>query len=435
MWVHIDCNNFYVSCERIFRPSLRHWPTVVSTNNENQGGILIALSKEAKALGLKRGDPVFKVASFLEEKGVRLFPPNFALYNDISSRIEQLIRQSGLPDKVIKYSIDEFFCHIPETDMEKLKHGIAYLSQWITRGTEIPVSSGCATTFTLAKVGTWFMKRYPYYPTCLIDSSNREKALALLPIGDVWGIGRRTRKKLQQIGLVSALDFLQCQSSWVKQNFGSTVLQTWYELKGIPCIDMRETLFNRQIGHTRTFPYMTEDKGVLKEAVANYASACAYRLRAQKCLCYSIGVFLQSNRHRDDLEQYGVYKEYRFQEPTRYTPRLVEASLSLVDSGYRPGVQYKRAGVILKDIVPAQGLQMVLFDEHDREKEDRLMAAVDDINRRFGVGSVRPLSQGLGRAARHMDFGGGLRCYTTSFEDILQVRCYKNDLLATATGL
>lgn len=429
MWVHIDCNNFYVSCERIFRPSIRNWPTVVSTNNENKGGILIALSREAKALGLKRGDPVFKISGFLEERGVRLFPPNFALYNDISNRIENLIQHCGLVDRVIKYSIDEFFCHVPESDIERLKSKVGIISQLVTQATDIPVSSGCASTFTLAKVGTWYMKRYPYRPTCLIDSSNQEKALALLPVGEVWGIGRRTRKRLQQSGIGSALDFLQCSPQWVKVNFGSTLLQTWYELKGIPCVDLSVPERNRQIGHTRTFPYMIESQEELKEAVANYASACAYRLRAQKSVCYAVGVFLQSNIHRDDLEQYGSYQECYFTEPTQYTPRLVESSVNLVEKCFRPGIQYKRAGVILREIVPEQGLQASLFSVHDREKEGRLMEVVDTINHKFGAGSVRSLAQGLGRAARHMDFGGGLRCYTTRFDDIIQVRCYENDLV------
>lgn len=422
MIIHVDCNNYYVSCERIFRPYLRNKPVAVVTNNENGGGIILALSKEAKLLGLKRGAPVYKVKELLEKNEVTVFPTNFILYNDISSRVMSIVRESGLVLNIEKTSIDEFFGTLPVEDPKEAEAMAREVCRRITQATDIPVSCGCAATYTLAKVATWFVKHYPYPGVCVITEANREKALALLPVQDVWGIGRQHFKKLQYIGVRTALDFIRLKESRVQSLMTVVGAKTRKELRGIPCIDISELPQKKSICTSRSFSSMVIDKEEVKEAVANFTACCARKLRAQKSHCRSMTVFILTNSHREDLPQYWSSDSLHLKIPTSDTIELTKAAIQLFEQIFKEGYKYKKAGVIVTDIIPDTAVQQDLFDTTDRSRQQRIMKVMDHINDKYGADKVRILVQGLENNRWKVKGINDLRCFTTNINDILQLK-------------
>lgn len=412
----MDCNNFYASCERVFNPALNGRPVVVLSNND---GCVIARSNEAKALGIKMGVPAYQIKEAIHEHSIAVFSSNYTLYGDMPSRVMSIL--ASMAPEIEIYSIDEAFINLDGIkDLQLLGSDIVYK---VARGTGIPVSLGIAPTKTLAKVANKFAKKYPAYNrVCIIDKEEKRiRALELTDISDVWGIGRRQSEKLERQGIKTAYDFTQLPGSWVRKNMTVVGERTWKELRGISCIDMETAPpAKKQICTSRSFGKMVEDIDTMAEAVATHASTCAKKLRQQKTYAGSLMVFIHTNNFREDLPQYWRNTVIKLPVPTSDTLEIVHYALAGLNAIYMQGYQYKKAGVIITEIVTG-GVQQNLFDNVDRNKRERLMQALDKINGDCHS-YVKLAVQGNGRDWKLKQEQLSRR-YTTDMNEILKINC------------
>lgn len=411
----VDCNNFYASCERVFNPSLNGKPIVVLSNND---GCVIARSNEAKVLGIKMGVPAYQIKDLVKQHDVAVFSSNYVLYGDMSGRVMSMLAE--LAPEIEVYSIDEAFLNL--AGIKDLQSLGANIVRKVSRGTGIPVSLGIAPTKTLAKMANKFAKKYPAYNRlCIIDTEEkREKALKLFEIGDVWGIGRRQAAKLEKQGVKTAFDFTQLPGSWVRKNMTVVGERTWKELRGISCIDMESAPpVKKQICTSRSFGKMVEDIDTMSEAIATHASACAKKLRQQKSYAMSLMVFIHTNNFREDLPQYWKNTIIKLPVPTSDTLEIVHYALEGLKSIFMPGYQYKKAGVIITEIVTSA--QLGLFDTVDREKREKLMQAIDKVNGEHRH-LVKLAVQGNGRDWKLKQEQLSKR-YTTDINEVLTIKC------------
>lgn len=419
MYGLIDCNNFYVSCERVFNPKLLNRPVVVLSNND---GYIIACSNEAKQLGLKR-KPVFQFKEEIEKYNIAVYSSNYTLYGDMSARIMQLL--SELVQNIEVYSIDEAFLDLNGYgDIKEMGHRVVHR---ISKGTGIPVSLGIAPTKTLSKIANHFAKKYPAYNSvCIIDNDEKRlKALQLTPIGDVWGIGRRISSKLMAQNVMTAYDFTQLSQAYVRKYFNVTGERTWKELKGVPCIKLEELPPpKQQICTSRSFGKLIAEYEYISEAVATHASSCARKLREQKSYALSIMVFIHTNAFREDLPQYFRNVVIKLPTATQDTIEIAQHALIGLKKIYMEGYLYKKAGVIITEIT--RDAQMNLFDTVDREKRTRLMEVIDKINRK-GAG-IKLASQGSGEEWK-LKQGQLSQRYTTRLNEIIEINCKSKSIL------
>ena len=444
-----DCNNFYCSCERVFRPDLIGKPVVVLSNND---GCVIARSEEAKALGYKMGDPFYQVKEKLEAEGVAIFSSNYTLYGSLSNRVMSML--SHYSPHIDQYSIDESFFEVDQSMAERFfqenqkenetflnedsllhQYG-ARISADVLRAVGIPISIGIAETKTLAKIGSKFAKKHKgYLGCCLIDTDERRhKALSLFPIEDVWGIGRQIARKLDYMGIRTAAQFADKKESWVRSNFNITTVRTWKELNGESCISIEELPQKKSICTSRSFSDEGIcDKNVIEEAVANFAVRCTEKLRLQGSVCQGITVFAWTSRFNEHVPEYTIHDSLTLPIATNAQDEIVGAALSILRAKYpkpmadcrsdRPGLsfRFKKAGVILWQISPAHPRQQDLFDPIDRSKQKALMEAIDAINRKNGHGTIRQAIQGNGcRFDLKREYMS--KRFTTDIHDILKVK-------------
>lgn len=389
MFLHIDCNTYFASCEVATRPGLEGKPVVVANDNENGGGIILALTPEAKALGLKRGIPLFQVRSLLKLNGVVICPVDHKKYRRISHEIMEGVKAQGIVQDFVQYSVDEFFGTLPIEDGEEARTYTRKVKDMIWEKTHIPVSCGLSQSYTLAKVATHYAKRYSGYEgVCALMPESREKALSMMDIADVWGIGRQYRRKLYDKGINTAQSFVSMKESEVCSIFSASGMHTWRELKGEPCIDLRRPARQRSIMQSRTFAYMTDNRDELEKSIRAFAADCAAKLRQQHSVCRNVQVFLSTNRHREDLAQYRNSGYVRLPSPTSDTPMITKAALAALAELFKEGFLYKQAGVILADISEERGMQLNLFSEPEDERHRKLMKLADDINHKFGDDTV-----------------------------------------------
>lgn len=444
-----DCNNFYCSCERVFRPDLTGKPVVVLSNND---GCVIARSEEAKALGYKMGDPFYQVKEKLEAEGVAIFSSNYTLYGSLSNRVMSML--SHYSPHIDQYSIDESFFEVDQSMAERffqdnLKENDTFLnnesllhqygariSADVLRAVGIPISIGIAETKTLAKIGSKFAKKYKgYQGCCLIDTDERRhKALSLFPIEDVWGIGRQISRKLDYMGIRTAAQFADKKESWVRSHFNITTVRTWKELNGESCISIEELPQKKSICTSRSFAGEgISDKNVVEEAVANFAVRCTEKLRLQGSVCQGITVFAWTSRFNEHVPEYTIHDSLTLPIATNAQDEIVGAALSILRAKYpkpmadcrsdRPGLsfRFKKAGVILWQISPAHPRQQDLFDPIDRSKQKALMEAIDAINRKNGHGTIRQAVQGNScRFDLKREYMS--KRFTTDIHDILKVK-------------
>ncbi len=421
MYALVDCNSFFCSVEKVFHPGLAGKPVVVLSNND---GCIVALTPEAKAVGLRRGDPIFKVRHIVDQCHVAVFSTNMYLYAAMSKRVTSILRKSVC--HMENYSIDESFCDLQgyddHFDLEGMMRRIA---RKIKLWTDIPVSVGVAPTKTLAKMGSKFAKQYAgYHGVCMIDSDDkRRKALRLFDLADVWGIGRGTLERLNYYGISTPLEFADKSASWVKARFTKPGQQTWRELNGEPCIDTAEVARKKTICTSRSFGNMVGGLDSLKAAVATFAGSCANKLRGEGSGATSVTVFLCSNRFRDDLEQYGNAASARLLTPTSDTMEITNAALSILARIFRKGIMYKKAGVIVGDIVSISPLQANLFDPiANRPQRARLMRAMDELNHRYGLKTLRLAVEGEDKQPWKVRCEHRSPNYLTNINEILTIR-------------
>lgn len=421
MFALVDCNSFFCSVEKVFHPGLDGRPVCVLSSND---GCIVALTPEAKAVGLHRGDPIFKMKDIVEKHQVILFSTNMPLYAAMSRRVTSILRLSV--HHVENYSIDESFCDLKSFgehfNLTKLMREVR---QRIKLWTDIPVSIGIAPSKTLAKMGSKFAKQYQgYRGVCMIDTEEkRRKALEIFALSDVWGIGRRTLEVLNYYGVHTPLQFADKKESWVRAHFHQPGVQTWMELNGIPCIDTSEVIRNQNICTSRSFGDMVSDLPSLKASVASFASSCANKLRGQQSLCQSVTVFVSSNSFRTDLPQYGNAATVLLATPTADTLEINKAAMQCLESVYLPGIMYKKSGVLLGKISPAYPAQMELFNSPVRRmRRENLMHALDDINQRYGAKTLHLAVEDCGHQPWHVKCEHRSPNYLTDINEILTIR-------------
>ena len=388
MYGIIDCDNCYVSCERVFRPDLRDKPVVVLSNND---GCVVARSNEAKKMGIKAGTPYFQLAEQFPNQKIAVFSSNYELYGELTGRVVSIIRQEA--PAYFRYSIDECFVYLDGMEHLDLKAWGEELHKKIKRSVGMPVSIGLAPNKTLAKMASHFAKKYQgYHHCCMIDTEEKRiKALKLYPIDEVWGIGRRYAAKLEALGVKTAYDFAEHNQTWVKATFNNIVIErTWRELNGEDCVPNEEMAKKKSICTSRSFNGMITDLDGLRTHVSNYAARCAEKLRQQDTVASIVGVFLNTNIFREDLPQYWNFQEKRLITPTSSTITIVKAANEVLQKLYRQGYHYKKAGVIVMGIGPNSPIQQDLFDTNAEqfEKMRKLDAVIDRINKLNGSETI-----------------------------------------------
>ena len=418
MFALVDCNNFYVSCERVFNPSLNGHPVVVLSNND---GCVIARSGEAKTLGIQMGAPAFKIAGFLEANHVAVHSSNYALYGDLSHRVMNTLGRFT-PELEI-YSIDEAFLNLAGLSVEFMEYA-QRIRRTVLKNVGIPVSVGMGPTKVLAKTANHYAKRIPENEgICVLDS--REKinaALKKFEIDEVWGIGRRYTNLLKSLNIKTAWDFIQMPDRWVKKKMTVVGLRLKRELEGTACLEM--DLFppaKKAICTSRSLGEFQTQLEPLREAVATHTAQCAYKLRQQRSCAGLVMVFIQTNRFNENEPQYDKNFVCKLPVATNSSMELVRYALFALDEIYQSGYRYKKVGVLVFDIVPESHVQGSLFDEVDREKHTAIMQTLDRINSKYGRDTLKIAVQGYDQPWK-------LRreklspCYTTSWKDIITVK-------------
>lgn len=414
MFALADCNNFFVSCERVFRPELNGRPVIVLSSND---GCAIARSNEAKALGIKMGEPLFKIKDIVKRHNVAIFSSNMALYSDFSRRIRMILREFAPHIEV--YSIDEAFLDLRGVENEDFDDFAKSLSKRCKQLTGIPVSVGVAPTKTLAKIAAELCKHYPKLRGgCYMHrKEDIEKVLRKTPVEDVWGIGRRTTPRLKARGIVTAYDFSILPREWVQRNLGITGVRTWQELNGIPAIGFEAAAEAKQsICNSRSFAKEIYDIKELSEQIVKFATMTAEKLRTQSSVCRRLTVFAATNRfHEDEEQQYG-HISLPLIEPTDSTLEIVRAAREALAEIYVRGIGYKKAGVRASEIIPRQALHVSMFSAEHNERHHRLMETIDSINNMVGCEAVTIASAGRGAPLNRSDYRSPH--YTTSWDDI-----------------
>ncbi len=415
----VDCNNFYVSCERVFRPGLWTRPVVVLSNND---GNVVALSNEVKELGLPFGAPFFRVKELIRGNQVAVFSSNYTLYGDMSRRVMDCLGRFA-PEMEV-YSIDEAFLSPGCMRGDPVEYG-RMIRDAVKQWTGIPVSIGIAPTKTLAKLASRIGKRDPdCRGVCgLVDRACVDGILGTTDVGDVWGVGGQYRQLLYRNGIRTARQLRDAPDKWIRRNMTIMGLRTVWELRGVPCIPFDELPAPKKgVVSSRSFGRPVESLEELREAVAAYVSRAAEKLRVQKSVAGSVTVFLSTNRFKENDPQYSSGISCRLPVPSSYTPRLIQVAGRLLERIYRQGYRYKKAGVMLYEIMQEGDAQLDLFSRfHDTRRTRRLMRAVDGVNRDLGRHTLHFAAEGIVRPWQMRREFLSAR-YTTHWDEIPVVR-------------
>lgn len=416
----IDCNNFFVSCERVFNPALRDRPVIVFSNND---GCAVALSNEAKDLGLKRGNPFFQIKDFCKANGVAAISGNHRLYGDMSSRVMATV--SSLVPAIEIYSVDEAFIELPENESKDEYAALGReIVRTVRRATGIPTAVGIARTRTLAKIAARFAKKYAGYRGCCVisDDDSRRKALSLTQVRDIWGIGRRLGKKLSAYGITTALQLADLNKDEIGSIFNVSGERTWRELNGVPCGDAGiDEQPQKQMCCSRSFGDPIDSFEELSAAVTALATNVSRRLRKHRLCALSMTVYIYTNTFRHDCGEYSNSAFHTFDEAKSDTMSIVSAATDCLRTIFRRGYGYKKAGILINELSDADAVQQSLFVSHDdRDKRLRLMKAFDAINSgsmthdTVHTASYLPVNEFV----RHEKSS---RCYTTNMADIIKI--------------
>ncbi len=416
----VDCNNFFVSCERAFQPELEGKPVVVLSNND---GCVVARSNESKAMGIKMGTPFFKIRDKVESGNLIVRSSNYSLYGDLSSRVMSILA-AAVP-KIEIYSIDEAYLCVDGIDKKKLEVLCPELVRRIRKWVGIPVSIGIASTKTLAKVANHFAKKYPGYKgVCrIVTDEQRVKALKLTPIGDVWGIGRRVAPRLLAMGLTTAFDYVSMPQDWVYKNLGLGGLRVWNELNGKESVEEERDEARQSICTSRSFAETITDIQELSARVSDFAAKCAEKLRHDGTAAYCINTFLYTNRFREDKPQDFPDATIRLDMPASSTQEVVSAALKALKLIWKPGFEYKKAGVVVFDIVNREERQLTLFetDSAKKEKQDVLSQVMDNVNVSSGQNVLRVATQRSGHYADGIRREHASRLFSTDWDSIIEI--------------
>jgi DNA polymerase V len=415
----IDCNNFYVSCERVFRPDLEGKPVIVLSNND---GCAVARSAEAKALGIKMGDPAFKLRDLIKRENVRVFSSNYALYGDVSRRVSDTL--GSMVPTIENYSIDESFLNLGEFAEREVEPLARALRQRVHRWVGIPTCVGIAPTKTLAKVANFIAKKRPQYRgVCDMRSSQvRAELLPTVPVDEVWGIGSASAAKLIKIGVRTAADLAALDSDNARALMTVTGGRTVYELRGISCLPLELMEPTRKgIAVTRSFGAAVTSWEPMREAIASYATRAAEKMRRYRVAAENIFVFMHTNTFNND-PLYSNGASARFVETTNDTGEVIALAVRLGERLWRDGFRYSKCGVMITELLPETVRQPALWGELDREKRERAWKAMDKLNATLGRDTIRILSAGPKEAAWKLRAECRSPRWTTRWEELPRVR-------------
>jgi len=387
MYALVDCNNFFVSCERTLDPELKNKPVVVLSNND---GCVVSRSQEAKDLGIPMAAPAFKYKELFKEHGVKSFSAKFELYNAKSQEVINIAKSYVIEYEI--YSIDELFLNLTGFKYINIYDYCIEIKDRIKKEVNIPVSIGIAPTKTLCKVANRIVKEFPdqFNGVYILDNSDKiEKALKWLNIGDVWGIGRKLAVKMYDNGVFKAWDLLQKPEIWVRKIMGIQGVRMINELKGIRQLELDAPSPKKSIAVTRSFMEMLTKKEEVRERVETFGMYCSERLRKQNTCCRMVTVFVQTNRFRKDLPEYRNSMTQILPNPTNSSILIGRVVNELFEAIYKEGFHYKRAGVFVNDFVPEDQRQISFFEEDIQNQHLPVMKAMDAMNKKFGKDKVR----------------------------------------------
>lgn len=388
----LDCNNFYCSCERIFAPALSEKPIVVLSNND---GCVISRSQEVKDLGIKMGTPIFQIRELIRQHAVQVFSSNYTLYGEISARVMNSLNE--LCPLVEVYSIDEAFLDLSIFPAPELDPFARMIRQRVRQWTKIPTCVGIGPTKSLAKVANRIAKKNPEHDGVFViaDEATRLAALQRFDVGDVWGIGRQYADMLRRKGIETAQQFTQLPEEWVRANMTIVGHRLLLELRGQSCLPMLEPrTISKNICSSRSFGTPQTGLGGISEAVSTFANKCGEKLREQRACAGLVTVFVETNRFNPDKPQHNKSLSLNIPTATSSSAELIKYALHGLKQLYRPGYEYKKAGVIVTGIVPADQVQPDMFDTTDREKLGQVSGAMDYINQKFGRNTISFAVQG-----------------------------------------
>jgi len=419
----IDCNNFYVSCERVFHAAIQNTPTIVLSNND---GCVVARGNEAKKLGIKMGQPAFEVEALIKQHHIQVFSSNYSLYADLSRRVMSVLAQFS-PRREI-YSIDEAWLDLTHLPIDDLTEFGRTLQARVLQQTGIPVSVGIASTKSLTKIATELVKSDPRYQGVLdltaLAAHELDELLAQVAIHQVWGIGRKYALFLDSYGITSARALKYADEKWIRRYLTVSGARIVLELRGIACFPLElERPPKQGIMCAKTFGREITSYEEMREAIATYTARAAEKLREQDSLTSCLTIFLRTNSFKHDIEQYANSFTVEFAFPTAFTPDLLKQALAGLKAIYKEGYRYYKAGVSLTRITPQSAVQPDLFGAfslHEHERQARLMFIVDAINRIYGhdtlcfavQGMLRPWKMRQARLSKH---------FTTRWDELLMI--------------
>lgn len=415
----VDMNNFYASCERVFNPSLRDKPIVVLSNND---GCVIARSDQAKSLGIEMGAPAHLISDIVSQHNIEVFSSNYTLYGSMSNRVMRLLK--SFSPRVEIYSIDEAFLDL--SDMKFVNDLFAYgteIREKILGHTGLPVCIGIAPTKALAKMANRYAKKTKKHIGVHVANTpgQIEELLRLTAVQDIWGIGPQYQRLLTNKGFKTAADFVNAPGHWIRTHMTVVALRLQYELKGVNAIKWEDMPASRKnICTSRSFGTQLTTLSEIGQAVASHASTCAHKLRQEKTCATKVYVFIETNPFRKQDRQYFTGVTIPLQVASNSSTEIIKFAMQALRMIYKPGYNYKKAGVMVLDLVPQKTIQSGLFDKRDREKDKVLMKSLDSINRSFGKDVVRYGAQAYNDKwhLRRMHLSP---CYTTRIDQVMKV--------------
>lgn len=419
MFALVDCNNFYASCERVFRPELNGQPVVVLSNND---GCVIARSNEAKAFGIPMGAVAFQYRKQFEEHNIHVFSSNYALYGDMSQRVMNILGQ--FTPEVEVYSIDEAFLKFTGFEHYDLQAYGVEMRKRVRKWTGIPISIGFAPTKALSKVANKIAKKFPEKTngSYVIDSEEKRlKALKWTKIEDVWGIGFQHAKRLKALNVHTGYDFTQLPDEWVRKQMSVVGLRLKHELEGKVRLDMELPQTKKNIATTRSFEKAIYTLDELRERITTFSVICAEKLRKQGSCCHSLIVMLKTNKYREGVTRYYYHRVMPLPYASNSALTLTKFAVQGLQELFQEGLEYKKAGIIVSDLIPENQRQFHLFEDED-PRHVPLMKAIDATNKKLGQTKIRMAGQDPKRTWKMRQEHLSPR-YTTHINDLITVSC------------
>jgi len=408
----IDCNNFYCSCERVFKPNLNDKPVIVLSNND---GCIIARSNEAKKLNIPMGAPYFKYKNLIKKEQIQVFSSNYQLYGDMSNRVMNIIK--SFSPYIEFYSIDEAFIRVNNLNIKNYEEYANNIKDRIAKYTGIPVSIGIARSKTLAKIANHIAKKNNHIYS-LLNKDTQDNILKKFPIDEIWGIGRNLAPKLKSQQIFTAADLKNSNTMLMRKYYSVTLEKTIRELQEINCLDLEESKAKKNIISSKSFAKPITEKYELRQAIANYAARACKKLRQQQGQAQAIYLFIKTNKFSTYKKQYQNHVIKGFINPTSNTQTILTYSKIMLDEIYKPGYEYHKAGIILLNIIDQNIVQYDLFSKNpNNEKHNKLAHIIDDINKLTGQEIVKFAIQGNNPWQQKNQYRSP--CYTTKWDELV----------------